>query len=364
MDPFLIVTHIGAGNHSISKSYSYKRLLKEALKQKDLISASQVLEASTLTNTGYGSSLNLEGKVKCDSSFIYFENGLKSQGSLYNVTKKYPILETVRCYEFLDLLYLREINNMGLTRPLILDHDSISTFQRLTSLPNPIETSDHNMGNEDLVIPKMHKIYERYRGRLFETGKNAELHSELRNEISDTIGICCIQENNSYVATSSGGNFFKLPGRIGCAAIVGAAIDFIRREGYEIWCMCSGNGEDIIQMQLAHYIVGSLNLKDPYDFCQNVVSLICERSKFFCMNGINNDGEPIVYVGVVVVIKCLADDQCHIVYCHSTQSFYFGFKLHDQEEELIISRLKQSSKAGKTFARGEFKVSSKRSFKK
>ncbi|GMF07440.1 unnamed protein product [Ambrosiozyma monospora] len=87
--------------------------------------------------------------------------------------------------------------------------------------------------------------------------------------IQDTIGVCFIDTDTNTIITgcSSGGNLLKDHGRVGCSGVIGSGLfththqkpdgndnsngDQNQNNTVQISVMCSGNGEDIIQMNLA-----------------------------------------------------------------------------------------------------------------
>ncbi|KAF6071483.1 Asparaginase family protein [Candida albicans] len=112
----ILVIHIGAGKHDPNKSKKYKTLLRNALSKTSIVEASDVIESSPLTNTGYGSSLNLLGKVECDASFITNDK----IGAVVNMSCKNPTKELFRVFQYLDTLY--ESDETDLTSPVMLTY--------------------------------------------------------------------------------------------------------------------------------------------------------------------------------------------------------------------------------------------------
>lgn len=341
----ITIIHIGAGNHSIYKTEKYKKLIKSTLVKPNndsIFEKSEKLEKSNLTNTGYGSSLNIQGNVECDSSYLeistfnHDRNGL----SIFNIKDKYPITETNRILQKINRLYDKgtKFHNMGLTKPLILNHDSTHEIDRLLfdqRLNMPIDSSK----TEDLYDPKLlilsksQRIYDSYMNSL-----NFDSTLVSRNEcVQDTIGLIEISELKTAIATSSGGNFFKLPGRIGCAGVIGCAIDNFENDDISISCMCSGNGEDIIRMSLAKRVTKFFEHYDGDEYVEDLVSLFKKEN---------------AYIGIIVIIRFSKSGQGRLIYCHSTESFYFGFKVNGKIE-IVLSRLDKP--VGK-FIRGEYKI--------
>lgn len=349
----LVIVHIGAGCHSLQKSDKYKKLIKVALLvnelERVLQEASKKLEKSKLTNTGYGSSLNLIGAVQCDASFISYnrEDHDTRMGAMYNITNKYPITEVLKCFEQLHRLYSVGFKTFGLSKPLVFDYGQKRLLNELTNTKEDVD-------KDTLVSPRSQNVYDTYKGKLMSNyNPPANEFDCVRNEIQDTIGIIHIDNKTTEIATSSGGNFFKFPGRIGCAGVPGAAIGHRTKDGISVSCMCSGNGEDIIMMNVADRIVDQIVSSPCAEYCEALVDIILQSSINMPLTAVDNHN-TIIYMGAVCVIHDLNSDAKRLVYCHSTESFYFGFKSHNKPE-IVLSRL-HSDRVGQVFARGEFKI--------
>lgn len=344
-EPILVV-HIGAGNQSLARKNKYIGLIKKSLSTQQILNASQVLERSSLTNTGYGSALNLEGEVECDSSYVIACRGLNQveMGAFYNVRHEYPISETIDVWHRLNQLYQPggKLGNVGLSRPVLVNYDLV---KHLVSSRADIESGSRDL----LVSPKNMEIYRAYKDKGL---------VDYNQDVTDTIGLIEIKSEKTSIMTSSGGNFFKLPGRIGCAGVIGAAISHRVQDNHiAISCMCSGNGEDIIMMSLARSIAdGLIQLNENgYDYAETMVQIITQESSKISLTSVNNSNEKIVYVGAICVIDDLQTNKKVLVYCHSTESFFFGFQKGNNEPEVILSTLGTSPKLG-TYCRGEFRI--------
>ena len=351
----LVIVHIGAGNHSLVKNEKYKKLIKGALlvneSESVLAEVSRKLEKSALTNTGYGSSLNLLGAVQCDASFISYDrtHNRNQVGVMYNIVNKYPITETLKCFDQLHRLYSMGFKSFGLSMPLMFDYGQKSLLDELTNTKENVDT-------DSLVSSRSRKIYDTYKDILMsgDTQPPNAINS-IRNEIQDTIGIMHINSTTTEIATSSGGNFFKFPGRIGCAGVLGSAIGHRTKNEISVSCMCSGNGEDIIMMNAASRIADHVVNNSSMDYCDALVDIIQQVSIDLPLTAVDKYNNTIIYMGAICVIHDLNRGAKRLVYCHSTESFYFGFRSHNNKPELVLSRL-DSDKVGQVFARGEFKI--------
>lgn len=346
-----IVVHIGAGNHSEKFKSNYKILIEKALSSNDFFEVSKILEHSPLTNTGFGSSINLEGKVECDASFINYDkvNKKKKIGSAFEICNSlHPISEIFHLYEKIEKFFGETKNkHLYLSKPVILSHKSIT--EKIDFFRN----EKNKIKDVNLILKKSKRIYDFYKNKCVQNISFVE--NKKINDVTDTIGILKINEFETKIATSSGGHFLKLPGRIGCAALIGSSIDFRIDENYEISCMCSGNGEDIIQMQLANFIVNKITT-DSYpelSYGEILVNIIKSKSHEFVLESKNEIGEPILYLGVILVIKEIKNNKSFLVYFHSTKSFFFGYKNSNNKKNVFLSKLNSKKKSNNIFAFGE-----------
>lgn len=346
----LLIIHIGAGNHSKTKRSQYKRLLASALSANGVREAATVIELSKLTNTGYGSSLDLCGCVECDASFIEVSDTMTSGALVGMDDTTTPIARMLEVYGKVEKLYHR-LGRFGLTIPIFMNYGKWLQMDENKQVHDRVP-------NNQLILPEAQRIYDTYKQSLMEES-DFNVIPELAHEITDTVGVIEI-DFKTTIATSSGGNFFKLPGRIGCAGVIGSAIGFARAKDVEISCMCSGNGEDIMKMELANFLVNSVyeeSEDESRDYGNFVVDKIKHHSQHFQLSSINNDGKRIIYVGVIIVVNYIKSGRRRIIYCHSTESFYFGY-CDRGKPNIVASSLDKIDRAGLSFACGEFLIKS------
>lgn len=364
------MVHIGAGIHSKSKQTAYKRLIKSALiaSQTSIIEASQKLEASPLTNTGYGSSLTIDGDVSCDASIIEITPEHRNQLGAHDIKRLLPITETSKVLQKLDLLYGKgPFERLGITKPIELDFKQKKAIDGLLGVvepePEPIEDFvlpraqriyDYYINNSDILHPNQQQDKEKSdrketdeKIKDADSGLNhADIQTHLGTEldlVQDTIGLVQLKTSSVTMCTSSGGNFFKLPGRIGCAGILGCAIESVSNETRRITCMCSGNGEQIIQLTLAKSLCQRALDYGGEDLAQELIAWM--KSRLI---------DP--YIGVILTFEDNQEGN-RLLYFHSTESFFFGF-LNHQEMEVVLSRLVESiyDTGKRKFMYGEFKI--------
>lgn len=317
------IAHLGAGHHGLDKTSKYEQLLYRSLRKKTPLETCGVIEANHLTNTGKGSNLNIDGKVKCDGCFISLENNIIKTGSMFNVSNKHPVNCVIQVYRQLDN-WLSAVN-----KPYILDYDN------LHHLAISLEHDD-----DDLLITKSTRhIYTKYKDQV----KNNIIDSLSDttgvtdvSEVCDTIGVTNIDVEHKTVdiMCSSGGNFFKLPNRIGCAALIGSGCDLILRNDNDTYIsiMCTGNGEQICQLKLASYIINNITVDDETSYASQVETLIHQLEILYNIQS---------YFGLVL---CVTEKlYTTIVYLHTTETFYWGFKYKDKID-VILSRSKVKGK--------------------
>ncbi|CDK28979.1 unnamed protein product [Kuraishia capsulata CBS 1993] len=333
--PELIILHIGAGKHSLKNEYEYRRLMKRAIKayghqetessgvlkkvsEDDLIwtqyerllKATDIIEKSPLTNTGFGSSLNYEGEVECDACILV--SGSKStQFSLSNQkSSQTPIRNCYNRYRELVLERPAALRRLGFTPPVMV-----------------VETDDGDKSTQrSLVSPKALQMYLDYREKLEIDFSNFETRDF---EINDTVGaICLTRTGHTFAASSSGGNTLKYPGRLGCASIVGASIFACSNDDVRVSVMCSGNGEDIIQADLARYCCRYIldHSRSDKMVCVLLEEAISGAFEKVQLTAVNGERSPIVYAGAVGFLQRLTDAApTSVFYAYTTESFVFAF---------------------------------------
>lgn len=176
-----------------------------------------------------------------------------------------------------------------------------------------------------------------------------------RPPVEDTVGVLELTGSTIKGTTSSGGNFYRVPGRVSCAGLYGAGIAYASHNGVETVCMCLGNGDDIVRMQLAGQLCQQVALQLtpdlPWpDLGAVLVDAVLGRASQACLQAVDESLLQIVYVGVLMVVRCAG--RTRLAFCHSTESFYFAFRLGGTTETVLSVA---SAGAGK-FTHGEYKL--------
>lgn len=327
-----LVVHVGAGNHLPRLKDAYRKLLKSALHTRSFVDASTVIENSHLTNTGYGSALDKLGNASCDCTIVLTQNEQIDVLSLIGIDdKKHPTKETLHIKKELDK-ELGKSANLGLLTPTILQY----------SLTRELGSAE----STTLVLPGSLALFEKYK----------DLPEAPPDAVQDTVGVLHLEKEFS-MSTSSGGTFLKRPGRVSCAAVYGSGLAVIERNGIRVSCLCTGNGDDIIRMRLAGLLVESLlqeaqNQEFP-DFSDCMVQTTLEESRKVKLSGTDHQNNPMVYVGALAVIE--QGERKTLAYCHSTESFYFGFVDRTEERTIVQSTRADLTNVG-TFVSGQYKL--------
>lgn len=254
----VIIVHGGAGkitSFAERKKITVKicklgySLLKKGGRAIDAVQSAVVeLENSPLFNAGTGASLNLEGKVEFDAAIM--TDDLEA-GAVAGVERvKNPILVARKIMEQTD--------------HVLLVGKGAERFARLMGFPE-----------YDPVTPEKKKKWEQELKKL-KAGKRGKYFPKLRDFIEKvesrdptlpggTVGACAMDAKKSLaVATSTGGIFMHLPGRVGDTPVIGAGTYACKSGAVS----CTGWGESIIRICLAKMVcdlMGRLDAQSAVD---------------------------------------------------------------------------------------------------
>ena len=358
----LLVVHIGAGYYSTKKNDLYKQLIKRAITTdlsedaSPLLNASNVLEESPLTNTGYGASVNMLGEVACDASFIMYndqQQKLIEYVSAFNIAKTRPIMALTQMQTCMKSLYNDgKLSGLGLTMPQALDYSQFyRTCEVMGLLLGDLIRREGEREGERLILPQQQRLFGLYKHALLHNHEPHEVsdEDELSHRVLDTIGVLFSNNETTQLATSSGGNFLKMPNRLGCASVIGAGIDHRKVDDYTISCMCSGNGEDILMVHLASTVINEVfSWSDKSDIITRIHPLIQSLGQRTVMG----DKDPFLYIGMILVIEKDNENYRSLIYYHTTESFYFGYN-NNGTKKTVLSRMNNEDKIGHSYVIGE-----------
>ncbi|KAG7699231.1 hypothetical protein KL949_004380 [Ogataea haglerorum] len=337
----LTLLHFGAGNHAENPE-KFKRLFRRALKSRfpqpdgadhvvsqirQLIAVSSVIEDSSLTNTGVTSSIARDGSIQSDSSIFVYDRIAKkhNQSSLLANTAARPITECAYQY-----FAQQKKNELGLTPPVTL-----------------VGVTDHNMK----INGRMNQLFEKYRNEL---DRIDSVETKIASSIiTDTIGVSVIDKRAASTGVSSGGSLFKKPGRIGCSGVVGAGCYTAQKDGALVNVLCSGNGEDIIQMDLARSVCRHIlaNCHCGRLVCDLAAEAVYDAAQEVDLRALDDHFNPRLYVGVVGYFE--SPDQFRTVfYFHTTETFVFGYATGLSSEFCFSTRPKlQAATKGQMYVK-------------
>jgi L-asparaginase / beta-aspartyl-peptidase len=191
-----------------------------------------VLEDNPLFNAGIGSTLNRLGKVEMDAAIM--EGQSLRAGSVAAVSRiKNPIK------------LARRIMEDG--RHVMLVGEGALLFARQIGFPE--------CPSESLIVDHRRKSWQDKHG---------------------TVGCVAVDSDGQLaVATSTGGIFDKLPGRVGDSPLIGCGT---YADGYGA-ASCTGDGEAIIRVVLAKSAVDMLKAgADPQTAVEEAVALLAART--------------------------------------------------------------------------------------
>ena len=252
--PPLIVVHGGAGSFRLGweeRREKYLKGLRDAVMEgyRALIGGSALdaveaavalMEDNEAFNAGYGSSLTLKGEVEMDAGIM--DGGTLRAGAV---------------------AYVRNIKN-----PIVLARKVMELTDHVLLVGAGAEAFGASVGVETStnMIPKGH--VDRYRRALEEwrSGRGFRHLSRLRELVAkypklldlDTVGAVALdRDGNVAAATSTGGIWLKMPGRVGDSPIPGAGFYADNSGGA---ASATGIGEYIIMTRL----------------CSRAVELMCQ----------------------------------------------------------------------------------------
>lgn len=240
---WIIAVHGGAGiwNISINKAYKIAKVLKKALINGGEIldsggsaldaveTAVRIIESSGELNAGLGSCLNMAGQVEMDAGIM---DGFTLKGG------------AVACIKDIEHPISAARKVMELTDHVLLSGDYATQF----ALSVGIEPA------KNLITPSKIRKYKQLIKELEkQNSKNLNVYKNIRYSLKitnngETVGAVALDSNGRLAAaTSTGGMWLKLPGRIGDTPILGAGTYANKYAAVS----ATGVGEHIIRVGLA-----------------------------------------------------------------------------------------------------------------
>lgn len=183
------------------------------------------LENNPLYNAGYGSVLNRDGQAELDGAIMDGVSG-----------------------RFAAVAAMRGIRNaVSVARKLMEDTKHVVIAGEGASL----FAKEKGFADDSCISPEQLESYN-YAMQLLKEGKQLDFsaYTGLKKE-TDTVGCILLDdEGNHAAASSTGGSFLKLPGRVGDTPFIGGGIF----ASADCAVVCTGRGEAFIQTLTAKYV--------------------------------------------------------------------------------------------------------------
>jgi len=206
--------------------------------------AVEFLESDPTFNAGRGSVLNARGEVELDAAIM--EGSELNAGSVAGVSR---ILHPVAL--------AREI--LESSQHVMLSAEGALEFARGRGIPfcEP----------EELIVERERERYLRAR----------RIAASPESPPSETVGaVACDSRGKLAVASSTGGTFLKLPGRIGDSPVIGAGLYADDRKGA---AASTGHGEAILRIVMAYRAVEAMTTGiGPSEAAQQTIATLESRT--------------------------------------------------------------------------------------
>jgi taspase, threonine aspartase, 1 len=294
---FVLAVHGGAGRSLGMAGKTYKALLAEVLSHlgqsldwdahaADVVTAAvTALEGSKLTNAGLGSSLTFDGRVECDAMVCTVQS-VGAVGAVEGILHPCQLANEVRKASCV-------VGPLGLVPPVLLTGSGAQQFavEQCNLLVNP----------ECHFTESSRKRWNEYRGRLDGISHTVGHDWDM---IADTVGAVCVDVQGRVAsAVSSGGNWLKVSGRVGAAAVPGAASSVLE----SIAVAASGNGERMIRSSFALRVAMCLISESDDDDLDAVRKLAVDSE------------------AGMIALRLLENGRVEVLYIHATPSFSIGY---------------------------------------
>lgn len=192
------------------------------------------LEDNPLFNAGTGATLNIEGEVELDASIMSSDLSAGAVACIKGV--KNPILVAKKVMEETDHIMLVGEGATRFARLMGFTEFNPITQQRKTQLKKAM--AELEQGAVPTYLPKIKKFIQEF----------------------GTVGACALDKNGKLAsATSTGGMFMHLPGRVGDSPIIGAGT-YANEFGA---VSATGHGEWIMKLCLAKITCSAMEWSSP-----------------------------------------------------------------------------------------------------
>ncbi len=299
-----IIIHGGAGKIDKTREEEGNKIIErildeitEIIRDKNLTAidiverAVNMMEDEEIFNAGYGSVLNYDGIAEMDASIMTGDGNFGSVASIYGV--KNPVSVARKVMEETDHLIL---NGKG-----AVDFARITGFPEFTAIPEGRKKRWKEL-RDSIERDETDSGELRYWKKLKQFSNNYYKNREKYG----TVGAVCIDnKGNIASATSTGGIWLKLYGRVGDTPIMGAGTYASIYGG----ASATGHGEAIIKQFLTKRAV---ELMKDYPASEAVQIAVGEATRANCSCGI---------IGI--------DKNGDIGYSFNTPSMWYGYRKID-----------------------------------
>jgi L-asparaginase / beta-aspartyl-peptidase len=206
-----------------------------------------VLENDPVFDAGYGSHLNLDGRVECDA--IMMDGATLRAGSIAAVQR---IRNPIRA--------ARKLLEVGPHMMLVAEGAERFAKSQGIALCNP----------KELIAPAEWEAWQHCK-----KDKHAAEHH--RGHEQGTVGAVALDSSGAlFAATSTGGTCCKLPGRVGDSPLIGCGCYAESQAG---GVSATGYGEAIMKIVMAKFAVDLLREHDASKSAQAAVALLAAKSR-------------------------------------------------------------------------------------
>ncbi|KAM7431059.1 taspase [Porites harrisoni] len=344
-----VAVHVGAGFHSAVHEAEYKEACKsacvEAIKaikrglsaKEAVVIAISTLEDFPCTNAGTGSNLTRSGTVECDACIMDGDSSaFGAVGALKGMKNPIQVAGRLLTEE------LKGPSSNGLIPPIFLAGEGAFNWA--------LEHGFNECQDKDLITDRSLQTWCKCKARIQSTQNADVCHTpcQLENlcnfsyesDSMDTVGAVCMDRDGQLCAgASSGGVVYKVPGRIGQAAIFGSGCWATSHDANDVGVACctSGCGEHLIKTLLAKECANLALNRDAVSAVQEGLG-----SKFLGSSLLSSVTKKLGGVLLLRVEGGEGNGDCTVdlVWGHTTDSMCIGYMAEqDKKPKLRLSRL-------------------------
>lgn len=222
----------------------YKALMNSNNRLNAVEEAVVDLENNPLFNAGFGSVLNRDGFVELDGAIMDGVSGrFAAVAAMRGVRNAVSVARKV----------------MEETKHVVIAGEGASLFAK-----------EKGFADDSCVSKEQHESWQ-FAMQLLKEGKELDFsaYTGLKKE-TDTVGCVLLDDHGHHAAASStGGSFLKLPGRVGDTPFIGGGIF----ASADCAVVCTGRGEAFIQTLTAKFVDDGIHSgKHPVEVAQEAIT--------------------------------------------------------------------------------------------